>query len=51
MDKANEPDARKDLERRMRDIDDIVRHFNSRPPLTDQTVEEILGYNDKGHFD
>ncbi len=49
--KLKEIDAKKDRERRLRRVDEIVRRFNSRPPLTDQTVDEILGYNDKGHFD
>jgi antitoxin VapB len=49
--KLKEIDAKKDRERRLRKVDEIVRRFNSRPPLTDQTVDEILGYNDKGHFD
>jgi len=49
--KLKEIDAKKDRERRLRKVDEIVRRFNSRPPLTNQTVDEILGYNDKGHFD
>ena len=49
--KLRELDARKDRERRLKVVDAIVRKVNSRPPLTDQTVEEILGYNDRGHFD
>jgi antitoxin VapB len=49
--KLKELDAKKDRERRMKEVDTIVRRFNSRPPLTDKSVEEILGYNDKGTFD
>lgn len=49
--KLKELDARKDRERRRKEIDAIVRRFNSRPPLNDKSVEEILGYNDKGMFD
>jgi antitoxin VapB len=49
--KLKEIDAKKDRERRLRKVDEIVRRFNSRPALTNQTVDEILGYNDKGHFD
>jgi antitoxin VapB len=49
--KLRELDAKKDRERRMKEVDAIVRRFNSRPPLTDKSVEEILGYNDKGTFD
>jgi hypothetical protein len=49
--KLKELDAKKDRERRLKAVDEIVRKFNSKPALTDQTVEEILGYNEKGHFD
>lgn len=49
--KLRELDARKDRERRLRKIDEIVRHIDSLPVLSDASVEEILGYNDKGHFD
>lgn len=50
-DKLKELDARKDRERRLKAVDEIVRRANSRPPLTDQTADEILGYNKEGHFD
>ena len=46
-----EIDAKKDKERRLKMVDEIVRRFNSRPPLDNRSVEEILGYNDQGHFD
>jgi antitoxin VapB len=49
--KLKELDAQKDHERRMKEVDAIVRRFNSRPPLTNKSVEEILGYNEKGTFD
>jgi antitoxin VapB len=49
--KLREIDAKKDRERRLKEIDAIVRRFNAKPPLTDKSVEEILGYNDKGMFD
>lgn len=49
--KLKEIDAKKDRERRLKAVDEIVRRFNSKPPLTDQTADEILGYNEKGHFD
>jgi len=49
--KLKELDAQKNRERRLKEVDAIVQHFNSRPPLTDMSVEEILGYNDKGLFD
>jgi hypothetical protein len=37
-----------DLDRR---IDAIVNHFNSLPVLDDRTPDEIIGYNEQGHFD
>lgn len=49
--RLKEIDAKKDQERRLKKVDEIVRRFNSRPPLENKTVEEILGYNDEGHFD
>jgi antitoxin VapB len=44
-------DAQKDHDRRLKEVDAIVRRFNSKPPLTDKSVDEILGYNDRGMFD
>lgn len=49
--KLKELDAKKDRERRLKTVNQLVRKFNSKPPLTNQTVEEILGYNERGHFD
>jgi hypothetical protein len=49
--KLKEIDAKKDRARRLKEVDEIVRKFNARPPLSNLTVDEILGYNDKGHFD
>jgi len=49
--KLKELDARKDRERRMKAVDDIVRRANARPVLSTASEDEILGYNDKGHFD
>jgi antitoxin VapB len=49
--RLKEIDAKKDQERRLKKVNEIVRRFNSRPPLENKTVEEILGYNDEGHFD
>ena len=34
-----------------RRIDTIVERFNSRPLLDRRTPDEIIGYNDQGHFD
>ncbi len=49
--RLKEIDAKKDRERRLKAIDEIVRRYNSKPRLTDRSVDEILGYNDKGYFD
>jgi len=49
--KLRELEAKKDRQRRLKEINAIVRRFNSRPPLTDKSVDEILGYNDEGLFD
>jgi antitoxin VapB len=34
-----------------RGIDEIVEHFNTLPVRDDRSPDEIIGYNDKGHFD
>lgn len=49
--KLKELDAKKDRERRLKAVEAIVRRVASRPMLTTATEDEILGYNDKGHFD
>jgi|KBSMisStandDraft_5_1062788.scaffolds.fasta_scaffold983423_2 antitoxin VapB len=49
--RLKEIDAKKDRERRLKEVDAIVRRFNSKPPLTNKSADEILGYNDKGTFD
>jgi antitoxin VapB len=40
-----------EIEARMRRIDAIVKHFNSLPVLDDRSPDEIIGYNEQGHFD
>jgi antitoxin VapB len=40
-----------DTEARMRRIDEIVKRYNSLPELDTRSDDEILGYNDQGHFD
>jgi len=42
---------RDDIEERLRRIDDIVRRFNALPVLDDRSPDEIIGYNEHGHFD
>jgi len=49
--KLNELDAKKDRERRLRNIEKIVREVQKLPVLSNASDDEILGYNDKGLFD
>lgn len=49
--KLKELDARKDRDRRLKAVDEIVSRVRSRPVLPTMTEDEILGYNDKGYFD
>ena len=49
--KLKEIDAKKDRERRLRKVDEIVRRVKALPVLSTASEDEILGYNDKGIFD
>jgi len=49
--KLREIDAKKDRERRLRKVDEIVRRVKALPVLSTANEDEILGYNDKGTFD
>lgn len=40
-----------DIDERLRRIDEIVKRHNSRPLLDRRTPDEIIGYNEQGHFD
>jgi antitoxin VapB len=40
-----------DKEKFHRDIDEIVQRVKRLPVLDDRTDDEILGYNEHGHFD
>jgi antitoxin VapB len=42
---------RKDKDDFHRRIDEIVRRHSSRPLLDDRPADEIIGYNEQGHFD
>jgi antitoxin VapB len=42
---------RENKEKFHRDIEEIVQRFNQLPILDDRTDDEILGYNERGHFD
>ena len=45
------PPRRESYEEFSRRIEKIVEHFNSLPVLDDRSEDEILGYNEHGHFD
>jgi antitoxin VapB len=49
--KLKEIDAKKDRERKLRKVDDIVRRVKALPVLDNRTPDEILGYNKDGLFD
>jgi len=42
---------RDDKEKFHRDIDAIVQEVKRLPVLDDRPADEILGYNEQGHFD
>jgi len=42
---------RDDKEKFHRDIDAIVQEVKKLPVLDDRPADEILGYNEQGHFD
>ncbi len=45
------PPRKESYEAFKRDIDEIVERFNKLPVLDDRSPDEIIGYNEKGHFD
>ena len=49
--KLKELDAKKDRERRLRKVEEIVRRIKTLPVLSSASADEILGYNEKGYFD
>lgn len=49
--RLREIDARKDRERRLRKVDEIVRRVKTLPILDDRPADEILGSNEDGLFD
>lgn len=40
-----------DVDARRRRIDEIVRRHTSRPNRDNRPADEIIGYNEYGHFD
>lgn len=49
--KLKELDAGKDRSRRMKAIEAAVKRIKALPVLSTASEDEILGHNDKGHFD
>ncbi len=47
----DEAAKRADREKRKAAIMEIVERFNRHPVLDDRTPDEIIGYNEQGHFD
>jgi antitoxin VapB len=45
------PPRKESYESFKRDIDEIAERFNKLPVLDDRSPDEIIGYNEKGHFD
>jgi antitoxin VapB len=45
------PPRKESYEEFKRGIDEIVERFNKLPVLDDRSADEIIGYNEKGHFD
>ena len=42
---------RSDEQERLRRIDEIVEEVKRLPVLDDRSADEIIGYNEHGHFD
>lgn len=49
--KLKELDAKKDREKRLRKVEEIVRRIRTLPVLSTASEDEILGYSEKGYFD
>lgn len=49
--KLKELESKKDRERRLRKIEEIVLRVSALPILSDASEDEILGYNERGAFD
>jgi len=49
--KLKELDAKKDRERRLKEIEAAVKRIKALPVLSTASEDEILGYNDQGCFD
>jgi antitoxin VapB len=48
---ARTPLSEQEIAERLRRIEAIVARAQAMPTLDDRSANEILGYNDKGHFD
>ena len=40
-----------EIEARLRRVDEIVTRYTSRPSRDARAADEIIGYNERGHFD
>jgi antitoxin VapB len=48
---ARTPLSEKEVAERLRRIEAIIARADAMPTLDHRPADEILGYNDKGHFD
>lgn len=48
---AHVPLSKEEIAERMRKIDELIAKANAMPVLDDRTPDEIIGYNEFGHFD
>jgi antitoxin VapB len=48
---AKTPLSEQEIAERMRKIEAIVARADAMPTLDHRSADEIIGYNDKGHFD
>lgn len=49
--RLKEFEAKKDVERRRKAVEQAVKRIRARPILSTASEDEILGYNDKGYLD
>jgi antitoxin VapB len=48
---ARTPLSEAEIGERMRQIEDILARADAMPTIDHRSADEIIGYNDKGHFD
>jgi antitoxin VapB len=49
--RLKELDAKKDRERKLKVVEAIIKRVKALPVLSTASDDEILGYNEQGHFD